>query len=59
MMFLKDVYSDIVLLVEQERKRDAEGDGKDAEIAKILEGFVERRVIFIKCQYSYLCKTKA
>ena len=40
-----DVYSDIVLLVEQERKRDAEGDGKDADIAKLLEGFVERKVI--------------
>ena len=40
----QDVYSDIVLLVERERQIDAEGDGKHAKIAKILEGYIERKV---------------
>ena len=55
----KDVYSDIVLLVERERKRDAEEDGKDAAIAKILEGFVERKVILIQFSCVCLCETEA
>lgn len=40
----KDVYSDIVVLVEKERQKDAEGGGQDAAIAKILEGSIERKV---------------
>ncbi|XP_055889371.1 DNA-directed RNA polymerase, mitochondrial-like [Biomphalaria glabrata] len=38
----KDVYSDVVELVEKIRKRDAE---QGNEIAKVLEGFVKRKVI--------------
>ncbi|KAK3105014.1 hypothetical protein FSP39_015177 [Pinctada imbricata] len=37
-----DVYSDVMELVEETRQRDAE---KGIEIAKILEGFVKRKVI--------------
>ena len=42
--FPMDVYSNVVLLVEEERKKDAEGGGEYAEIATILEGFIERKV---------------
>ena len=40
----QDVYSDVVLLVERERQIDAEGDGEHAKIAKLLEGYIERKV---------------
>ena len=48
----KDVYSDIVELVEQERQKDADGDGEFAAIAKTLEGFVERKVCDLPSLYS-------
>ncbi|XP_005093338.1 DNA-directed RNA polymerase, mitochondrial [Aplysia californica] len=38
----QDVYSDVVELVERERKKDAEND---VEIAQILDGFIKRKVI--------------
>ncbi|KAF2883356.1 hypothetical protein ILUMI_22858 [Ignelater luminosus] len=38
----QDVYSAVVVLVEQQRKKDAENG---LEVAKILEGFVKRKVI--------------
>ncbi len=41
----RDVYSDVVALVEAERRRDAAAEGSEhAEIARLLEGVVERKV---------------
>ncbi len=41
----QDVYSEIAAIVEEKRREDAERPGDPLRIAKLLEGFVQRKVI--------------